>query len=172
MEPDDDFRRFFDGQFGNLRRLGYLLTRSGEQAEELAQDTMVRTYSAWSRIADQDQACGYARAILVNRHRSLLRRALVAARHRGGDAQVQAPASLPGPELHLVVWAALGRLSDAQRTVLVLRFYEDLSEAEVARLVHMPPGTVKSHTRRGLARLRRELAQLDTDDAEHTEVSS
>src|SRR5919108_1078914 len=94
VEPDDDFRRFFDEQFGSLRRLVYLLTRSWEQAEELAQDAMVRTYSAWSRIARPELASGYARATLVNRHRSLLRRALVTARYRN---RVQAAALVPPP---------------------------------------------------------------------------
>jgi RNA polymerase sigma-70 factor (sigma-E family) len=169
VEPDD-FRRFFDEQYGRLRRLGFLMTGSWEQGDELAQDAMVRTYAAWPRIKDGARAGGYARAVLVNRHRSLLRRALVAARRAGtGAAQPTAPP--PTTELRLVVWEALARLSDAQRTVLVLRFYEDLSEAEVARLVHMPTGTVKSHTRRGLARLRRGLAQLDLDDAQSSEVT-
>jgi RNA polymerase sigma-70 factor (sigma-E family) len=168
VEPDD-FRRFFDEQYGRLRRLGFLMTGSWEQGDELAQDALVRTYAAWPRIKDGARAGGYARAVLVNRHRSLLRRALAAARRPGVGGQPTAQP--PTTELRLVVWEALARLSDAQRTVLVLRFYEDLSEAEVARLVHMPTGTVKSHTRRGLARLRRELAQLDLDDARSTEVT-
>lgn len=69
------------------------------------------------------------------------------------------------------MWAALSRLSEAQRAVLVLRFWEDLSEAEVCRLVRLPAGTVKSHTRRGLARLRQDLASTPSGDATFTEVT-
>jgi len=96
--------------------------------------------------------------VLVNRHRSLPRRATVRARRlrAGGAGGERVPP--PGTEERMVVWQALGRLSDAQRAVLVLRFWEDLSEAEVCRLLGLPAGTVKSHTRRGLARLRQDLA--------------
>jgi DNA-directed RNA polymerase specialized sigma24 family protein len=136
MEPDDDFRRFFDEQFGRLRHLGFLLTGSWAEGEELAQDALVRTLGAWPRIKDRGQAGGYARTVLVNRHRSLLRRALVRARHLHA-AGPERPVPPPGGEDRLVVWEALGRLPEAQRTVLVLRFWEDLSEAEVCRLVRL-----------------------------------
>ena len=92
--------------------------------------------------------------MLVNRHRSLLRRTLVRAKHLHGAPERSVQPH--GSELHIVLWAALGQLPKAQRTILVLRFYEDLSEAEVARLVRLPVNTVKSHTRRDRARLRRD----------------
>jgi RNA polymerase sigma-70 factor (sigma-E family) len=157
LDPADDFRRFFDQQFGRLRHLGFLLTGSWDEGEELAQEALVRTLAAWARLGDDGQAAAYARTVLVNRQRSLRRRALVRARRlRAGPAAGQvAP---PGTEQRLVVLEALGRLSDAQRAVLVLRFWEDLSDVQVCRLLNLPAGTVKSHTRRGLARLRQDLA--------------
>jgi RNA polymerase sigma-70 factor (sigma-E family) len=159
LDPADDFRRFFDQQFGRLRHLGFLLTGSWDEGEELAQDALVGTLAAWARLGDQAHAGAYARTVLVNRHRSLLRRSLVRARRqRAGPGGAHGQVAPPGTEQRLVVLEALGRLSDAQRAVLVLRFWEDLSEAEVCRLLGLPAGTVKSHTRRGLARLRQDLA--------------
>jgi RNA polymerase sigma-70 factor (sigma-E family) len=169
MDPEEEFRRFFDEHFGRLRQLGYLLTGSWAEGEELAQDALVSTLSAWPRIRDRASAGGYARTALVNKHRSLLRRAVLRARHlRAAPAEAGSPP--PGGEERMVVWAALAKLSAAQRTVLVLRFWEDLSEAEVCRLLRLPAGTVKSHTRRGLARLRQDLAGQRAGGFELTEV--
>jgi len=125
---DLQFREFFAAEYGRLRVLGYLLTSDWGQAEELAQDALVRTYRAWPRVRGHERPGAYARKVLVNRHRSLLRRAKVEARHLAG-----------------------------RRVVLVLRYHEDLPEAEVARLLGLPLGTVKSLAHRGLARLRGEL---------------
>ncbi|HVG64532.1 MAG TPA: sigma factor-like helix-turn-helix DNA-binding protein, partial [Actinomycetota bacterium] len=111
-----------------LRGLGFLLTSDWGEAEELAQDALVRTYRAWPRVCRHERPGAYARKVLVNRHRSLLRRAKVEARHLAG-----------------------------RRVVLVLRYHEDLPEAEVARLLGLPVGTVKSLAHRGLARLRGQL---------------
>ena len=94
--------------------------------------------------------------MLLNRQRSLLRRAAVEARHLAGrrfEEACQADLGTDG----LVLWAAVRRLPTRQRAVLVLRYHEDLPEAEVARLLGLPLGTVKSLAHRGLARLRDEL---------------
>jgi RNA polymerase sigma-70 factor, ECF subfamily len=155
VEPDD-FHRFFDEQYGRLRRLGFLMTGSWEQGDELAQDALVRTYAAWPRIKDGARADGYARVVLVNRHRSLLRRAAVEARHLAGRRPEEAVQPDLGPD-GLVLWSAVRCLPARQRAVLVLRYHEDLPEAEVARLLGLPLGTVKSLAHRGLARLRGEL---------------
>ena len=81
---DLQFREFFAAEYGRLRGLGYLLTSDWGQAEELAQDALVRTYRAWPRVRGHDRPGAYARKVLVNRHRSLLRRAKVEARHLAG----------------------------------------------------------------------------------------
>ena len=104
----------------------------------------------------------YARKVLINRHRSLRRR-LRRARHAG---QARVETADPGQrEELLVVWAAIGRLPTRQRAVVVLRYHEDLPELEVARLLQMPVGTVKSTANRALARLRKELAGRLVDQA-------
>ena len=89
----------------------------------------------------------YARKVLVNRHRSLLRRLRLEARHAGRDRAE--PLDL-GPREELLVVGAIRRLPARQRTVLVLRYHEDLPEQEVARLLRIPVGTVKSLEQPGL----------------------
>jgi RNA polymerase sigma-70 factor (sigma-E family) len=150
------FREFFAAEYGRLRGLGYLLTSDWTEAEELAQDALVRTYRAWSRVRGHERPGAYARKILVNRHRSLLRRAAVEARHlarRRSEEAFQPDLGEDG----LVLWSAVRHLPPRQRAVLVLRYHEDLPETEVARLLGLPLGTVKSLAHRGLARLRTEL---------------
>jgi RNA polymerase sigma factor (sigma-70 family) len=104
--------------------------------------------------------------VLLNLHRSLLRRALVEARHaaRFGTDPARAEEATGADELGL--WAALRALPRRQQRVLVLRFHEDLSEAEVARILNVPLGTVKSTTRRALARLRAALGEAAPNHAE------
>jgi DNA-directed RNA polymerase specialized sigma24 family protein len=107
-------REFFAAEYGRLRGLGYLLTSDWAEAEELAQDALVRTYRAWSRVRRHDRPGAYARKVLVNRHRSLLRRARVEARNlagRRGEEAVQPDLGLEG----LVLWAAVRRLPARQR---------------------------------------------------------
>jgi RNA polymerase sigma-70 factor (sigma-E family) len=157
MAGDDrEFLDFFADQFWSLRRVGYLLTGDWDQAEELAQEAMARTFAAWSRIRGYDRPAAYARKVLVNRHRSLLRRAVVEARH----TLTSRPQEWHEPDFggdDLVLWQALRQLPARQRTAIVLRYYLDLPEAEVARLLGVPVGTVKSLVYRGLARLRDRL---------------
>ena len=158
------FRKFFASQYGRLYWLGYLLTGDRARAEDLAQEALVRAWLAWPRVRTLERPGNYVRKALVNRHRSLLRRALLEARHArrtpAGEAYLPA-----GGEDGLVLWAAVRRLSPRQRAVLVLRYHEDLTEAEVDRLLRLPLGTVKTLARRGLARLRAELAPPAQDYA-------
>jgi RNA polymerase sigma-70 factor (sigma-E family) len=153
MAGDDrEFLDFFADEFWSLRRLGFLLTGDWGEAEELAQDAMTRTFAVWSRVRHK-QGAAYARKVLVNRHRSLLRRAVVEARH----ALISRPQEWHEPDFggdDLVLWQALRRLPARQRAAIVLRYYLDLPEVEVARLLGVPVGTVKSLVHRGLARLR------------------
>jgi RNA polymerase sigma-70 factor (sigma-E family) len=162
MPEELEFPEFFASQFGQLRRLGFWLTGDWGEAEELAQDALVRTYRRWRRVRRYDRPEAYARKVLLNRHRTLLRRALQEARHRSRSRPEEAWSPDPGADA-LVLWAATLKLPPRQRAVLVLRYREDLTEAAVARLLGIPVGTVKTLTHRGLARLRRELAAFDPD---------
>ena len=156
MSGDDpDFLEFFAGEFWPLRRVGFLLTGDWDQAEELAQDAMARTWAAWPRVRGYDRPAAFARKVLLNRHRSLLRRAMDEARHLVASRPQEQQPDVAADDL--VLWEALQRLPSRQRSAIVLRYYLDLPEAEVARLLGVPVGTVKSWTHRGLARLRDRL---------------
>jgi DNA-directed RNA polymerase specialized sigma24 family protein len=123
--PEDrQFPEFFASQYGRLRRLGFLLTGDWGEGDELAQETLVRIYWRWSLVRRHEHPEAYARKVLVNRHRSLLRRLRLEARHAGRD-RVEAPDLGPREEL-LVVREAIRRLPAPQRTVLVLRYHQDL----------------------------------------------
>jgi RNA polymerase sigma-70 factor (sigma-E family) len=159
---DVEFGEFFASQYGRLCWLGFLLTGSAAEAEELAQEALVRTWWRWRLGRRPDDPASYARRVLVNRRRSLVRRAGVEtrslARLRPEEAILPADS-----ERAMVLWEAVQALPRRQRTVLVLRYREDLTEAEVARLMGIPLGTVKSAANRAMARLRQRLGSLDLD---------
>ena len=156
MGPEDrQFPEFFVSEYGRLRRLGFLLTGSWTDGEELAQATLVRIYWRWSLVRRQEHPEAYARKVLVNRHRSLLRRLRLEAKHAGRDRAE--PVDLGPQEELMVVRAAIRRLPARQRTVLVLRYHQDVPEQEVARLLRIPVGTVKSLSSRAMTRLRQDL---------------
>lgn len=157
MAVDDaEFKDFFASQYARLCWLGLLLTGSPAQAEELAQEALVRLYWRWKLVGRPNDPTSYVRRVLVNQHRSLLRRAAVEARSlaRAAPEQIALPA---GDERAMVLWQAVQALPPRLRAVLVLRFYEDLTEADVAHLLGLPVGTVKSRCHRALARLRDSL---------------
>lgn len=151
-ERDREFRAFYFAEAGHLKRLALLLTGDPLQAEDLAQEALLRAYRAWGRIRGEHPG-PYVRRTLVNLHRNSLRRLMVARRH---------PARPPEPEpsrdahVHdaLQVAEALRVLSPIRRATVILRFYEDLPEAEIARLLDRPLGTVKSDLHRALKQLR------------------
>jgi RNA polymerase sigma-70 factor (sigma-E family) len=163
---DAEFSEFFASQYARLCWLGLLLTGSRAEAEELAQEALVRTWWRWRLVRRPADPASYARRVLVNRHRSLRRRAAVQAqwlaRSRSAKEEVALPA---GDERAMVLWQAVGALPPRQRAVLVLRFHQDLTEAQVARLLGLPLGTVKSLGHRALARLRERLGSPSLDPA-------
>ncbi len=170
-DRDDEFKAFFEAEFRPLRRLGYLLTGDWIEAEDLAQEAMVRTYRAWSRIRERERPGAYARSVLVNRRRSMLRRSMVAQKH----AEMLRSEEY-GPDFGeegMVLWDAIGSLPRRQRAALVLRFYEDLPEIEIAQILDAPVGTVKSLVHRGLAKLRESIgSELAMGDATNGGSSS
>lgn len=153
-DRDQRFREFFDAEFRALRRLGFALAGDWAQAEDLAQDALVRTYRAWSRIQNQEAPGAYARRVLVNRHRSLLRRLMVERKHASAASP---PVARSMGEDGIVLWEALRGLPARQRAALVLRYYEDMPDADIALVLECPVGTVKSLIHRGLGRLRASL---------------
>jgi RNA polymerase sigma-70 factor (sigma-E family) len=160
---DAEFGEWMSARQGALVRTAYLLTGSQHAAEDLVQTTLTKLYLAWDRIADRQHVDAYARRALVNEHRSTWRRA-----HRRlevlSDAVPEAPlAATEYDGEREAVWRFVQSLPPRQRAVIVLRYYEDLSEAEIADLLGISTGTVKSQASRALASLRERVPAREED---------
>jgi RNA polymerase sigma-70 factor (sigma-E family) len=163
----DSFRDFVTGVTPALSRTAYLLTGDHQLAEDLLQSALAKAYQHWRRIAGGNPE-GYVRTVMHHEFISWWRRSrrrvpeqLSAdpARHGGGVR----PAHHDPAEhtaLRLAVADALARLTRKQRAVLVLRFYDDLTEAETARVLGCSLGTVKRHGHAALTRLRQDAPHL------------
>ncbi|MBD3783359.1 MAG: SigE family RNA polymerase sigma factor [Micrococcales bacterium] len=143
-----------------LVRLAWLLLHDEQEAEEVVQDAFVAAHRRWSRLRDEAAGAAYVRRAVVNGARSALRRRGVRERYVAVLAAERAAAP-PGPdeqavaaEEHDELVRALTHLPQRQREVLVLRYYLDLPEAEIAEALGISPGSVKTHAHRGLAALR------------------
>jgi RNA polymerase sigma-70 factor (sigma-E family) len=136
-----------------LLRTAFLLTRDWALAEDLLQTALARTWEAWRRIDGDPEP--YVRRIIVNTYASSWRR-----RWRGELPTADLPEAADQADPNVGIddrdrlWRALGRLPRRQRAVLVLRYFEDLSEAEIADVLNCSVGTVKSQASRAVAKLR------------------
>lgn len=148
---DAEFTRFVRSASASLTRTAYLLTGDRELAAELVQEALVRTYVAWRRVR-QEEAGAYARRTLVNLNIDRWRRRPAAPT---GDVDRADPCDFEGRvDDRDEVVRMLGRLPAQQRRVIVLRYFSDLSEVDVAQCFGISVGAVKSATSRGLAALR------------------
>ena len=144
------FEEYVAARFVPLRRLAYLLTGDWAEAEDLVQAALIRCQPKW-RTVIADDPHPYVRRAVVNAASTWRRRRRL---ELSLDEQAQTPDHADATDERLVLLAALRRLPVAQRQVLVLRFYERLSESEIAAALGIAPGTVKSRLSRGLAALR------------------
>jgi RNA polymerase sigma-70 factor (sigma-E family) len=156
----EDFRDYVVARSAALLRTAYLLTGNRADAEDLLQTTLAKTYLAWDRVRDRQALDGYVRRTMVNTQTSFWRRKRPEALY---DEVPDAPGrdAHADSDLHDALWAALSRLGKKQRAIVVLRYYEDLSEADVASLLGISVGTVKSTTSRALATLRQDASLRD-----------
>jgi RNA polymerase sigma-70 factor (sigma-E family) len=157
-DADTALEQLYAAHWRSLVRLSVLLVRDQATAEEVVQDAFVAVHGRWSRLRDHDKALAYLRQAVVNRSRSALRHRGVVAKHAAGD---RLPADAPGADeaalaaaRRTAVLDAMRALPDRQREVLALRYYLDLSEAEIADALGISRGAVKSHASRGSAALR------------------
>ena len=152
---DADFEAWMTARQPALLRTACLLTGETHTAEDLVQTTLAKMYLAWDRIADREHVDAYARKALVNEYRSLWRRPW---RRRELSSEALPESGAPGQEYdgHSdALWEFVGTLPPKQRAVIVLRYYEELTEAETAAALGISVGTVKSQASRALASLRR-----------------
>jgi RNA polymerase sigma-70 factor (sigma-E family) len=155
---DEALEQLYAAHWRGLVRLSVLLVRDQGVAEEVTQDAFVAVHARWSRLRDPDKALAYLRQAVVNRSRSALRHRAVVQRHtdRRTTPLVEAgadQAALAG-DRRAAVLDAMRELPQRQREVLALRYYLDLSEAEIADTLGISRGAVKSHASRGAAALR------------------
>lgn len=157
-DADPEFAAFVHARSSALLRLAVLLTGDRADGEDLLQTALVKAYQSWWRLRRPDRAEAYVRRILVTTVISWRRRG--AAREWATDRVPDQPVFGPSADVpdRVMMRQALASLSRGQRAVLVLRFYEDLSERQTAELLGCSVGTVKSQAARGLAALRRQLA--------------
>ena len=146
----------YNTHYRSLVRLAVLLVRDVATAEEVVQDSFVAMHSASRRLRDSDKALSYLRQSVVNRSRSVLRHRVVVDRNAPKPAPDMPSAEQGALSLleRSAVIAALRTLPLRQREALVLKFYADLSEAQIAASMGISQGAVKSHTARGMASMR------------------
>jgi RNA polymerase sigma-70 factor (sigma-E family) len=146
------FREYVTARSASLLRMAYLLTHNRADAEDLVQAALAKTYQAWDRIEDRGAVDGYVRRAMVNTHISWWRRV---EEYPTDDIPERAVTDHAGDsELQDALRRAIERLPRRMRAAVVLRYYEDMTEAEIADVLGVSQGTVKSTVSRAVAKLR------------------
>jgi RNA polymerase sigma-70 factor (sigma-E family) len=159
--PPDGFREFVERQWGPLLRTAYLLTGDRGHAEDLVQAALEKTHRRWDKVSRMDAPVAYVRRAMVNTATSWRRRRRVSeVPLLVTDGPVVDPYGRVDQRQQVL--AALRRLPPRMRAVLVLRYFEDLSEAETADALGCSVGSVKSQASRGLDRLRSQIEDAGT----------
>lgn len=154
-----EFEEYAAARWPALYRTALLLTGQPAEAEDLAQTTLVKVYAGWAKVSRADSPDAYVRRMLVNE--------LTSDRRRGARRAALAPVPPPDlvhpddPSQRLDLWRQVLALPPKQRAVLVLRFYEDLTESETAHVLGVALGTVKSQAHAALRTLRTRLDQQE-----------
>jgi RNA polymerase sigma-70 factor (sigma-E family) len=173
VHDEEGFREFVRARLPRLSRAAYLLAGGHAQAEDLLQSALVKAATNWKRVSAAGDPESYVRKILYHEHVRLWRRrrfveqpsTTLPERAAGGNEVDQAV-------LRLVLEQSLARLTRRQRAVIVLRYFEDLSEAATAHALGCSVGTVKSQTSHALKRLRELAPELGALMNETAEVRS
>ncbi|MEU8425168.1 SigE family RNA polymerase sigma factor [Micromonospora sp. NPDC048835] len=155
------FEEYAFARTSALVRLARLLTGDEHRAEDLVQDVLAQAYARWGRIARTDRPDAYVRRMLVNAHNSWWRRrssreiAVAVVLDEAGTMD-----EADGVAERDALWRLVCALPARQRTVIVLRYYEDLDDTSIAEILACSAGTVRTHASRALAALRqRQLAE-------------
>ncbi|MGR8008686.1 SigE family RNA polymerase sigma factor [Streptomyces hypolithicus] len=163
-----EFTAYVQARRASLYATAYHLTGDRFEAEDLLQSALFSTYRAWDRISDKAAVGGYLRRTMTNLHISAWRRRKL---NEYPTEELPETANdtdaMRGTELRAVLWQALARLPELQRTMLVLRYYEGRTDPEIADILDISVGTVKSSIWRSLRRLREdEVLSFDRDEEE------
>ncbi len=154
------FEEFAAERMPGVLRFAAVLAGDRATAEDLAQEVLIRAYSRWDRIGGLDRPELYVRKMMLNEYLSWRRRSW--RQVPAGGPAIEAASAVPdhaaGYTEREALLAELGKLPRRQRAVLVLRYYEDRGDTEIAELLGCSPGTVRSHASRALAALRVEMS--------------
>ena len=171
MKPDeDDYRAFVDARYARLVRAAILFGSGEQDAEDAVQDALIRCYGAWARVSAADDRDAYVYRVLINGIARSRRR-----RWHGEIPYQQVPEPPPTDDpatkmsLSHSVRASLERLGHEQRQVLVLRYFADLTETQIATVLGIAPGTVKSRASRAIAALSEDESLSDLIARTHEE---
>jgi RNA polymerase sigma-70 factor (sigma-E family) len=173
---DQALTELYAAHWRSLVRLSWLLVRDQQLAEETVQDAFVAMHSHWSRLREQDLALAYVRRCVVNSSRSVLRHRTVEDRYLSAETRAMTARGItdePSAEARALehatgdlLVASLRHLPRRQREVLTLRYYLDLSEAQIADALSISSGSVKTHAHRGLIALRSDVVIALRSDEE------
>ena len=156
---DADFSAYMSARQPALYRTAYLLAGDHAGAEDLLQNAFAKLYLSWDRIRDHGALDGWVRRVMVNEHNSLWRRAWKRREHSTDTIPETGAHDAYDDGVGGALWSFVQTLPPKQRSVVVLRYYEQLSEAETADILGISVGTVKSQTSRALAGLRTRAPQ-------------
>ncbi|MCY1136444.1 SigE family RNA polymerase sigma factor [Actinoplanes sp. Pm04-4] len=160
------FEEFAAARLASLLRYAALLSGDREEARDIVQEVLARALVKWGRIGSVQDPYGYVRRMVTNEFLSLRRRRRVWTVPLGPEAVdgASAPRAPEHPEPDDELWRLLMRLPRQQRAVIVLRYYESLSDLEIAEVLGCRTGTVRSNASRALAALRIELDEPTTNE--------
>lgn len=161
MRPEEEerFADFVRAHSATLFRTAYLMTGDYQRAEDVLQESLVRIYQRWDRVDQMAAPLAYARKVVVNRAASWWRKKSSRETPSLLFAEPAWGGRLDEVAEHHRVWQAVLALPQRQRAVMVLRYYEDMSEAQVAETLGMAAGTVKSHSHAAIRRLTQVLGE-------------
>ncbi|GAA4196721.1 SigE family RNA polymerase sigma factor [Streptosporangium oxazolinicum] len=156
MSDEPGFDGFVAERSEALLRYAYVLTGNPHDAADLTQEALTRLRDAWPRVRHKTDAHGYARTTMARLHISIWRRRRH--EHLTGEPPERTWEAVFPSEEDQGLWRELAALPRRQRAVLVLRYYEQLTDAEIAEVLRISPGTVRSQASRGLDKLRSALS--------------
>jgi RNA polymerase sigma-70 factor (sigma-E family) len=156
-DRDERIQALFEEHYRGLCRLAYLIVGDTVQAEEIVMDAFLRTFASWRRIRDLDRADAYLRRAVVNLSRTRVRRRRTEERSAPTGGVATTGWNVESHEAARHVWDAVRSLPHRQRAAVILRYYQDLPEAEIAATLKCSVGTVKSQLSKARASLSRAL---------------
>ncbi len=158
-DTDAEFSEYMAARRPSLLRTAYLLTGDRHAAEDLVQTALAKLYLSWDKVQQREHIDGYVRRILVNENNSMWRRPWK--KRETTTSELPETPTLDAEGRDTGLWDQVQALPRKQRAAVVLRYYEQLSEAETAAVLGVSVGTVKSQTSRALATMRGRMGALE-----------